>query len=159
MNSAQANRLFRLRTATLLNPGLILKWTNVAHVRPCCWTLVWSWNELTLLTYGHVVESWPDLDMNSAQVAFLDFVRPCCWIVVFLVITNRLKVQLSEDRPKMMNAFTRERAKKKKKSFYIHPSTVFTDRLNLFYFLVPRKSPRASWSPFFLVSFDPDWSP
>ena len=38
-------------------------------------------------------------------------------------------------RPEMMNAFTRERAKKK--SFYIHPSTVFTDRLNLFY--LPRK--------------------
>ena len=77
-------------TATLLNPGLILKWTHVAHVRPRCWTLVWSWNELMLLTYGHVAEPWPDLEMNSAQVAFLDFVRPRCWTVVFLVITNRL---------------------------------------------------------------------
>ena len=28
---------------------------------------------------GKVVESWPDLEMNSAQVAFLDFIRPRCW--------------------------------------------------------------------------------
>ena len=46
------------RTATLLNPGLILKWT-------------------------HVAEPWPDLEMNSGQVAFLDFVRPRCWILAW----------------------------------------------------------------------------
>ena len=53
----------------------------------------------------------------------------------------------------MMNAFNRERAKKK--SFYIHPSTVFTDRLNLFY--LPRKSPQASLSPFFWYLWIFEW--
>ena len=103
------------RTATLLNPGLILKWTHVAHIRPRCWTLVWSWNELTLLTYGHVAESWPDLEMNSRcwtnrlKVQLSEDSGQKWWMhslfsetrqrknVVFLVITNWLKVQLSED--------------------------------------------------------------
>ena len=50
----------------------------------------------------------------------------------------------------MMNALTRERAKKK--SFYIHPSTVFRDRLNLFY--LPQKSPSSVFVTIFLVSLN-----
>ena len=33
--------------------------------------------------YGHVAEPWPDLEMNLAQVAFLDFERPHCWILAW----------------------------------------------------------------------------
>ena len=86
----RVNRAFKtLQMAKLLNPGLILKWTQLRQtafldfIRPRCWTLAWSWNELTLLTYGHIAESWPDLEMNSAQAAFLDFVRPRCWTLAW----------------------------------------------------------------------------
>ena len=96
-NELSSGSLFRPWTATLLNPGLILKWTHVAHVWPRFWTLVWSWNELVLLTYGHVVESWPDLEMNSrcSRTATLlnpglilkwtrvAHVRPRCWILAW----------------------------------------------------------------------------
>ena len=32
---------------------------------------------------GKVFESWPDFEMNSAQVAFLDFERPRCWTLAW----------------------------------------------------------------------------
>ena len=96
--------------------------------------------------------------MNSAQVDFLDFVRPRCWILALswnelssgrlfrlwtsmllnpgLILKSRCRRLWTSGHTWWMHSLGREL---KKKSFYIHPSTVFTDRLNLFY--LPRKSP------------------
>ena len=72
----RVNRAFKtLQTAKLLNPGLILKWTHVAHARPCCWTLVWSWNELALLMLLN-----PGLILKWTHVAH---VRPRCWTLAW----------------------------------------------------------------------------
>ena len=84
------------RTATLLNPGLILKWTHVAEPWPDlemnsrCWTLAWSWNELSsLFSETRRRRHWTD--------------------------------PLAKARPKMINAFTRERAKKRAFIFIHRP--------------------------------------
>ena len=62
-NELSSGSFFRLRTATLLNPDLILKWTQL--------------RQLFYTSYGH------DLEMNSAQAAFLEFVRPRCWTLAW----------------------------------------------------------------------------
>ena len=101
-NELISGSFFRLRMATLLNPDLILKWTQLRQlfytlyshdlemnsaqaafldfVRPRCWTLAW-WNELSSgslfrLRTANVVADFPDLEMNSAQAASLDFKQP-----------------------------------------------------------------------------------
>ena len=83
--------------------------------------------------------------MNSAQVAFLDFERPRCWILAW----SWNELSSGKKKTRRHRLWTDRSAKAKndrcihsgeswKKSFYIHPSTVFMGHLNLFY--LPRKS-------------------
>ena len=59
------------KKATYISDANILKLSNISQ------------KNILYKTYGHVVEPWPDLEMNSAQVAFLDFVRPRCWTLAW----------------------------------------------------------------------------